>query len=140
MHTFLKHTKIFRKINHILGYKAILYFLFASLLKYNWCTTPLVPGVQHRDSIFLYITNDHNGKSSYHLSLYKVITILLTAFPMLHITLLWHLFYNWEFVPFDNLYSFRPPPSSILGLYVNSKNGKTSRFYCDSVQIVHSWA
>ena len=47
--------------------------------------------IEHSDSIFIYITtlpvisySDHN-KPKNHLSLYTVITILLTIFPVLYI-------------------------------------------------------
>ena len=41
-------------------------------------------------------------ESSYYLSLYKVITVLLTIFPMQYITSSW-LIYNWKSVPPDPL-------------------------------------
>ena len=61
---------------------------------------------------YFYTWNDHN-KSSYHLSLYRVITVLLTILPMLYITsLCFNLFYSWKFPPFDSLHLFCPPPAS----------------------------
>ena len=39
--------------------------------------------------ICIMLWNDHHGKSSYHLSPYKVITMLLTLFPMLYIISSW---------------------------------------------------
>ena len=39
-------------------------------------------------------------------------TVLLTTVTVLYITSLWHLFYNWKFVPFDLLHLFHPPPAS----------------------------
>ena len=46
----------------------------------------LVPGAQPNDLIFLYTTKCHYGKSSYHLLSHKVITVLLTVFPMLYLS------------------------------------------------------
>ena len=43
--------------------------------------------------------NEHHDNSSYHLSPFKVITILLTLFPMLYTSSSWHLFFDWKSVP-----------------------------------------
>ena len=44
------------------------------------------------------LQNDHNNKSSNHLSPYKVITVFLTAFLMLYFACVTYLFYNWKSV------------------------------------------
>ena len=50
---------------------------------------------------FYTLQNYHHNKSSYHLSLYKVITVLLIIFPVLYITSLWlNLFCKWKLIPF----------------------------------------
>ena len=46
----------------------------------------LVPGAQPNDLIFLYTTKCQHDKPSYHLSSHKVITVLLTVFPMLYLS------------------------------------------------------
>ena len=43
----------------------------------------LAPGAYLMIQYFYTLQNDHLDKPSYHLSLYKVITILLTVFSML---------------------------------------------------------
>ena len=42
---------------------------------------------------FYILRNDHHDKSSYHLSPYKVMTILLTIFSMLYISSLWLIYF-----------------------------------------------
>ena len=66
-------------------------FIYSSVhvclvLKYNWPTTVLAPGTQHSDLILLYVTKWllHNN-SSYHLSPYKHITLLLIVCLTLYI-------------------------------------------------------
>ena len=93
-------------MNHILGYEAILYSLSASLLKHNWCTVAVVPGVRHRDSMFLHIANDHDGKSSYHLSLhsyYSVVDCIPHAVLLIPVI---YLFCNWKFAPTSSCHLF----------------------------------
>lgn len=50
---------------------------------------------------FYTLQNDHHNKSSYHLSLYKAITVLLIIFPVLYITSpCLNLFCKWKLIPF----------------------------------------
>ena len=58
-------------------------FVFLLFLKYN---IMLVPGTGHSDSILLYISKGSCNKSSYNLSPYKDITLLLTTYPTLYIS------------------------------------------------------
>ena len=50
---------------------------------------------------------------SYQLLTYEVIKILLTIIPVLNITSLSHLFYNWNFVPLNQFYLFCPTTHSL---------------------------
>ena len=43
----------------------------------------VVSGAQHNDLIFFTLQSDHRNKPSYHLSLYKATTVLLTIFSVL---------------------------------------------------------
>ena len=68
----------------------LVYFYYYFKLKYSWCTLLYKFYVCH---IVIWhwhtLWNDHHDFSSNHLSHYKVITILLTIFPMLYIMFLW---------------------------------------------------
>ena len=71
---------------------------------------------------FCVLKNDHHRKSGYHLSRYRIITILLAVFSMLNFTFLWYLFYSWKFVHLNSLHLFcllsSPPiPLAITNLF-----------------------
>ena len=55
---------------------------------------------------FLYIKNDHHRKSGYHLSPYRIITILLIVFSMPNFTFLWYLFYSWKLIHLNSVHLF----------------------------------
>ena len=85
-------------------------------LKYSWCTILREFQVYYIVTWHLHaLWNDDHNKSSNHLSLYKVITILLTVFLMLYITSLWLIYFVtgglYFFIPFTY---FTPPPLSLL--------------------------
>ena len=63
--------------------------------------------------IFYILQNDHHNKSSYHLSLWKVIIILLTVFSMLYSRSLW-LTLQLEVYILYLLYLFIHPPFHIF--------------------------
>ena len=65
--------------------------------------------IQHLNSLW----DDHHNQFSYHLSPFKVITILLTVFPILYSTSPW-LIYNWNFVFLNLFYLFPSSPHSPL--------------------------
>ena len=55
--------------------------------------------------------NYHHDKSSNHLSLYKVITVLLTVFLCCILQSMSYSFYNWRFIPLNPLHQFCPTSS-----------------------------
>ena len=70
-----------------------------TILFFNWSITNLQLYVSFRCKnivvwYFYTLWNDHLDKSSYHLSPYKVTTILLIRFYMLYITFLWFILYK----------------------------------------------
>ena len=56
---------------------------------------------------FYTLPNNHHYESSYCLLLYKVITELLTVFPMIYI-IMTSVFHYWEFIPLNSLALFCP--------------------------------
>ena len=52
--------------------------------------------------------NDHNSKTSYHLSPYKIIALLLSVFPVLYFASHNLFVYNWKLVSLNPLYLFHP--------------------------------
>ena len=64
---------------------------------------------------FYTFQNDLYNKSSYGMSPYKGVTQLLTIFPTLYISYLWHLFCNGKFVPLNlpHIFLSSPHPASL---------------------------
>ena len=71
----------------------------------------LVPGAHHSDSYFCTLQNDHHHKSSYRLSPYKVITILLTYSPCCMFHPRDSFICNWKFVPLNLPHLFLSSPT-----------------------------
>ena len=73
------------------------FFFFYNVSFFNWGIIDiqyiLVPGVRHSVWHLCTLQIDHCRKSSNHLSLYKVIMVLLTVFPVLYITSLWLIYF-----------------------------------------------
>ena len=70
------------------------WLLFLFLLKYSWHTILHLFQVYNIVIWYFYISqNDHHDKSSYYLSPYKFIMILLTISPMLYISSLWLIYF-----------------------------------------------
>ena len=65
-------------------------FVFLLLLKYD---IMLVPGTGHSDLILLYSSKGSCNNSSYSLSPYKDITLLLTTYPTLYISFPWLIYF-----------------------------------------------
>ena len=74
----------------------------------------LVSDIEHNDSTLVYISRWSSHKSSCHLSPYTVNTILLTTFPMIHLTFLWCFYFITGSLYFWIPFTHSLPPTSLL--------------------------
>lgn len=83
-------------------------FLFLKL-KYGWRVI-FVSGTQHNALALYSLQNVHHDRSSNHLLTYQGMTVLVTAFPMLHITFSWLTYCMARVCTYiSSLISFNPP-------------------------------
>ena len=70
---------------------------------------------------FYTLQNDHQGKSSYHLSPYKDNIFLLTIFPTLYISSLWFIYFvsGSLYLLISLTYFSRPPIPILTGNYLS---------------------
>ena len=107
-----------------------LWVCFLLLLKYN---IMLVPGTGHSDSILLYISKGSCNNSSYNLSPYKDITLLLTTYPTLYISFPWLIYFAtgnfYLLISLTNLFFF------FFSLFLSSSPLATSCFFSVSITV-----
>ena len=84
-----------------------IFFLIEVWLTYNII---LVSGIQHMIWQFCILHSAHHSKQSCHLSPYKVITVLLTIFPMLYFSSPWLICSLYLLIPFAYSVHLPTPP------------------------------